>query len=89
MHGIGEKQIPARIAPDDFPGGLPAIPPTPDETYQLLELWDNVTGIARLRGETWGSEERCEYMVWMIDDGSQYRVIWDDTAGEFSVHRRR
>lgn len=89
VEGIGEQHIPARKAPDDFPTGLPVIPPTLDETYQLLELWDNVRGMARLSWKEWDGEERCEYMVWMTEEGNQYRVIWEEDADEFSVSTRQ
>lgn len=89
VEGIGEQHIPARKAPDDFPTGLPVIPPTLDETYQLLELWDNVRGMARLSWKEWDGEERCEYMVWMTEGGNQYRIIWDEEDAEFSVHTRQ
>ncbi|MFQ3476715.1 hypothetical protein HKK80_10730 [Halonotius sp. F2-221B] len=89
VHPIAETPIPARRVPDDFPEGLPEIPLTAEETYQLLELWDNLTGIARLRSEQWEDEKRCEYMVWMLDDGRQFRVMWDDEDGEFEIDVRR
>lgn len=83
-----EPPIPARSAPEDFPGGLPDRPPTLDQTYQLVELWDNVEGMARLR---WGERDgvrRCEYMVWFLSDGREYRVRWDDEKGVFRTRQR-
>ena len=89
VHSITESAIPARQVPDDFPEGLPEIPPTYEETHQLLELWNNLTGIARLESEQWDDEKRCEYMVWMVDDGRQFRVMWDNEDGEFETDIRR
>lgn len=81
--------IASRRAPDDFPDGLPSLPPTTAETYQLCELWDNLRGIARLDYSQWGATRRCKYMVWTLTDGRQFRVIWDAEKGEFTVHQRR
>ena len=86
---LTDPPIPARRIPNDFPEELPEIPPTYEETHQLLELWDNLTGIARLESEQWGEEKRCEYMVWMVDDGRQFRVMWDNEDGEFETDVKR
>lgn len=69
--------IPARVAPKDFPDGLPAKPPSDDEIYQLLEIWSNVSSINSLRGENLDGEIQSEYMLWTTNDHRQFRVIWD------------
>lgn len=89
VHPIKEPPLPARQAPDDFPEGLPKIPPTREQFDQLIELWDNLTGIAPINSEQWGDERRCEYTVWILDDGRQFRVMWDDEDGEFEIDVRR
>jgi len=89
VEGIAETPIPARKVPDDFPSGLPAKPPTVDEIYQILELWDNVIEIARLNWEQWEDKKRCDYMIWILNNGSQYRVIWDEDRSAFRVSLRR
>lgn len=89
VHPITKPPIPARRVPDDFPEGLPEIPPTREEFDQLIELWDNLIGIAPINSESWDDKKRFEYMVWMLDDGRQFRVMWDDEDGEFKIDVRR
>lgn len=89
VHPIIEPPIPARQAPDDFPEGLPEIPPTRKEFDQLIELWDNLIGIAPINSEQWTDKRRCEYTVWILDDGRQFRVMWNDKEGEFEIDVRR
>lgn len=89
VHPITEPPIPARQAPDDFPEGLPEIPPTGEEFDQLIELWDNLIGIAPINSELWGGKRRWEYTVWILNDGRQFRVIWNDEDDEFEVDVRR
>lgn len=88
VYPVADPPIPARSAPEDFPGGLPDRPPTLDQTYQLLELWDNVGGMARLRWQESDGVRRCEYMVWFLADGRQYRVIWDGENEVFWTRQR-
>jgi hypothetical protein len=75
-------------APRDFPSKLPSRPPTENEIYQLLEIWDNVTNINSLRAEDWKGHKRSEYMLWTTDAGRQFRVIWNDDEGVFCVKER-
>jgi hypothetical protein len=85
---IDNPPISAREAPADFAHGLPERPPTLDETHQLVELWDNVEGMARLRWSEWGKSKRCEYMVWFLKDGREYRVWWDSKEEIFQTQQR-
>jgi len=88
VYPVADPPIPARTAPEDFPGGLPDRPPTLDQTYQLIELWDNVVGMARLRWRERDGVRRCEYMIWFLSGGPQYRVWWDPDRRTFRAERR-
>jgi hypothetical protein len=85
---VEDPVIPARIAPDDFPEGLPIPPPTPDEKHQLCELWNNVNRIHHLRTEDWNGIDRCEYMLWTTEDMRQFRVIWEPEEGGYLISER-
>lgn len=76
------------IAPRDFPDSLPAIPPTADEIYQLLELWSNITDINSLRAEDWDGTVRSEYMLWTTANRQQFRVIWNSEQETFEIAKR-
>lgn len=76
------------VAPDDFPGKLPTLPPTEDEIYQLLEVWSNVTDINSLRAEDWNGDKRSGYMLWTTNERRQFRVIWDDDKDVFRTEER-
>ena len=89
VHPIKQPPIPAREAPDDFPEGLPEIPPTREQFDQLVELWDNLIGIAPINSEQWDDKRRYEYTVWILDDERQFRVMWDDEDCEFEINVRR
>lgn len=75
-------------APRDFPDKLPAVPPTQDEIYQLMEIWTNITAINPLNVGGWKGALKAKYMLWTTDDGRQFRVVWDDIKSIFVVEER-
>lgn len=83
-----EPPIPTRKAPDDFPDALPIPPPTSDEIYQLLEVWENVISINSLQAGDWDGITRSEYMLWTTDCNRQFRVIWDPEEDSYSISER-
>jgi len=84
----GEPPIPTRKAPNDFPDALPTPPPTSDEIYQLLEVWENVISINSLRAGDWNGKTRSEYMLWTTEDNRQFRVIWESEEDTYLISER-
>jgi len=86
---VEDLKIPVRTAPEDFPDALPSPPPTVNETYQLLEVWENVHTINPIRTEDWDGTLRCEYMLWTVEDLRQFRVIWNsEKEGNYLISER-
>jgi hypothetical protein len=83
-----EPPIPTRKAPNDLPDALPIPPPTLDDIYQLLEVWENVIFIKSLRAGNWDGTTRSEYMLWTTEDNQQFRVIWDSEENSYLISER-
>jgi hypothetical protein len=71
-----------------FPDWLPYQPPTPDETTQLLEVWENVENIADIRWRNRNGKKELEYMIVTTTEARQHRLIWQDEQNQWFIRER-